>query len=116
MSRLILAVIAIVVLVGLVLAATGALHFRNTEDQSSVTIDKKELKEKTQEVLKKTQDAGGQVLDKTGEALHKAADGLRKSPNDRSATPAPATPGGDDKPQPDDKADPTKGSKHESHL
>jgi hypothetical protein len=49
---------------------------RNNNNETGVTIDKKELKEKTQEAVKKTEEAGGKVLDKTGKALREAADNL----------------------------------------
>jgi hypothetical protein len=113
MSRLILAAIAIVALVGVVLAATGALRFQNTENQSGVTLDKKELKEKTQEVIRTTKEAGSKVLDKTSESLHKAAEGLRTTPQDRPPT---AAPGGESTRQPVDKAGPGKNIEHDSHL
>jgi hypothetical protein len=46
-----MAVVLILAVVGVVLAATGVLRFRNTKDETGVTIDKKELKEKTRETL-----------------------------------------------------------------
>jgi hypothetical protein len=92
MPRLIMTVVVILVVVGVVLAATGVLRFRNTEDETGVTIDKKELKEKTQKAVEKTEEAGGKILDKTGETLHKAAEGLRGSSDDKRApTKTPAT-------------------------
>jgi hypothetical protein len=74
-----------------VLAITGVLHVRDTKDETGVTIDKKELKEKTQEAVKKTEAAGSKALDKTGEALHKAADEIRGASHDQK-TPAPTPP------------------------
>jgi hypothetical protein len=78
-----------------VLATAGVLRFQNTKDESIITIDKKELKEKAGKAFEKTEDAGSKILDKTGETLHKAAEGLRRSPgNEHAPTKAPAT--GDD--------------------
>lgn len=105
MSRFILTVVAIVVAVGIVLAAAGTLRFRNTEDQSTVTIDKKELKAETQQVIKKTEEAGGNALEKAGEALHQAAGKLQSAPPDRPAT-SPTS--GKNARQPDDHAGPAK--------
>lgn len=99
MSRLIVTLVAVVIVVGAVLGAAGVLHFRNTDDQSSVTLDKKELNAKTQDVIKKTEETGSKILDKTGAALHKAADTVRKEP---SATPA--APNNENRRQPDDAA------------
>jgi hypothetical protein len=84
MTRLFIVVIAILVVVGVALAATGVLHVQNTKDETGITIDKKEFKEKAQEAVKTTTDAGGKILDKTSEALHNAADGLRKPSDDRN--------------------------------
>jgi uncharacterized protein HemX len=87
MTRLILAAIAILVVMGAVLAMTGVLQVQNNKDESSVTIDKKELKEKTHEAVKKTEEAGGAILDRTGKALHEAADKVRGSSHDQKAPP-----------------------------
>lgn len=86
MSRFILIMVAIIVVIGVALAATGALHFRNTADESSVTLDKRELNQKAHEAIEKTREAGGEVLDKTGQALHNAGQGLRKASQDTNAT------------------------------
>ena len=80
MSRFITKVVVIAVVIGVLLAMAGVLHFRNDTDQTSVTIDKKELKDKAQDVVGKTEEAGGKILDKTSTALHKAAEGLRDRP------------------------------------
>ena len=84
MTRLILTVVVILVVVGVVLAAAGVLHFQNTKDETGVTIDKKQLKEKTHEAVEKTGEAGGKILEKTGETLHKAAERLRGSSGDQN--------------------------------
>jgi hypothetical protein len=83
--------VVIVVAVGVVLGVSGVLHFQNTRDKAGLTIDKKEIREKTENAVNEAKEAGGKVLDKTGQALHKAAAGLRESPPDRppAATPAP---------------------------
>ena len=104
MSRLIMIAFVILVVCGAVLATTGVLSVRNTKDATGVTIDKKELKEKSQDAVKKTEDAGGKVLDKTGEALRKAADEVR-GPSHSKTT---ATPTVDDK---DKNLRPPEGSK-----
>ena len=67
MSRFITKLVVIAVVIGVLLAAAGVLHFRNGTDQTSVTLDKKELKEKTRDVVGKTEEVGGKILDKTGE-------------------------------------------------
>jgi hypothetical protein len=72
MSRLIALIVTTAVVVGAVLAATGVLRFQNTRDEAAVTIDKKQLKEKTQKAIEKAEKTGGGILDKTGEALQKA--------------------------------------------
>jgi hypothetical protein len=92
MNRWILIVIAICIVGVAVLALSGVLHVRDTKNETGVTIDKKELKEKTEEAVKKTEAAGGKVLDKTGEALHKAAEEIRGTPHDQkppATTPLP---------------------------
>ena len=95
MKRLILAMVVILGVVGVVLATTGVLHFRNTKDETGVTIDKKELKEKTQEAVEKAEKAGGKILDKTGETLHKAGERMRGSSSGDRSTPTTA-PAADD--------------------
>jgi hypothetical protein len=70
----------------------GVLHFRSTDNQATITVDKKELKEKTDKAVEKTEAVGSEILDKTGQILHKAAAGLRESAPDQhapAATPAP---------------------------
>ncbi|MGA2256769.1 MAG: hypothetical protein ABSG53_19135 [Thermoguttaceae bacterium] len=84
MTRFMIAAIVILVVLCAALATTGIVRFQNTKDESGVTIDKKELKEKTLEAVKKSEDASGKILDKTGKVLHKAAEGLRGPSGDRN--------------------------------
>ncbi|MCE5268850.1 MAG: hypothetical protein LLG00_13295 [Planctomycetaceae bacterium] len=78
MNRPFVALIVILVVIAVVLAATGVLRFHNTKDESAVTVDKKLLKEQTEE-----------ALDKAGQTLRKAAGGLQGSekPGEQKATP-----------------------------
>jgi uncharacterized membrane protein len=99
MTRLTIVLIAVVVLVGALLAATGVLYVQNSNDKTGITIDKKELKEKTDEAVKKTEEAGSKALDKAGQAMHNAADAMRGSSHD-STRPA-TTPRRTDKSLPD---------------
>jgi hypothetical protein len=85
MARLIVVLVVIVVGISIVLAMTGVMHFQNTNDQSTITIDKKDLQKKSEKAVEKTEEAGGKILDKTGEALHKAADDLRGRAKDPPA-------------------------------
>ena len=85
MRRLMLTAGVIVVLVGAVLGAAGVLHVRNTENETSVTLDKKDLGEKTQEVIDKAKETGGTILERTGKALHNVGEGIREPSHDRSA-------------------------------
>jgi hypothetical protein len=101
MSRLITTVVVVIVIAGVVLFATGTLHFRNTPAETSVTIDKKELNQKTKDLVGKTEEAGSKVLDKTSEALHKAAKEVRGSSHDEPAATPRATPGGQNSQHPD---------------
>jgi hypothetical protein len=111
MARLIL---TMAVIVGVVLATAGILRFQNTTDEFTITIDKKELQEKTGKAVEKTEKAGGTILDRTGEALHKAAEGLRRSPSDEHAsTKTPAT-GNDSARQPDGSMNPPDNREHHS--
>ena len=94
MTRLTMTAIVILIVGSAVLATTGVLSFRNTKDKTGITIDKKELKEKTQEAVKKTEAAGNTILDKTGEAMRKAGDEMRRSSHEQKA-PATTPPAGD---------------------
>ena len=90
MSRLIITIAVILIGLGVVLAATGFLRFRNSNDESGITLDKKELKEKSQEAVQKTEAAGGKILDPTSESLQKAVKQLRGSSGDKDSHAAPA--------------------------
>ena len=79
MSRIIVTLVVVAVLVGAVLGMAGVLHFRNSEDNATIKIDKKELREKTDHAVQKTEEVGGQILDKAGKLLHDAAKDLRKA-------------------------------------
>jgi hypothetical protein len=96
MARLITTLVLIAVVVGVVLAATGVLRFQNTKDESIITIDKKELKEKAQGMAKEATKTEGKILDKTSQTLHKAAERLRGSSDVKKNPPAKAL-AGDDK-------------------
>ena len=87
MARVITMLVAIVVVVGVVLAATGVLRFENGKDESIIKIDKKELKEKAQGMVTQAEKTEGKILEKTGEALHKAADRLQGSPQKKELPP-----------------------------
>ena len=66
MTRLMMTVIVTLVVAGIALATAGVLRFQNTSDQAGVTIDKRELKQKTQQAVETTGEFGGKILDKTG--------------------------------------------------
>jgi hypothetical protein len=85
MSRLMITIAVILVGLGVVLASTGVLRFHNTKDETGITLDKKELKEKSQEAVQKTEAAGGKILDRTSESLQKATQRLRGSSGDRDS-------------------------------
>jgi hypothetical protein len=87
MTRVITTLVVIAVLIGIVLAYAGVLRFQNTENQSTIILDKKELKEKAHGAVERTGEVGGEILDKTGQTLHKAAEGIRPS-TDRPTEPA----------------------------
>jgi hypothetical protein len=89
MARFITTLVVIVVVVGVVLAATGVLRFQDTKDQSIITIDKKELKEKVDKMTTQAEQAGSKALDKTSETLHKGVEELRHSSKDKAAPPEP---------------------------
>ena len=114
MTRLVVAVVVILVLIGGVLAAAGVLHFRNATDQSTITIDKKELKEKTDKAVEKTEEVGGKILDKTGETLRKAAERLRGSAHDQGPPTATRKAGGESTRLPDQSKNPPDNRAHES--
>lgn len=88
MSRFIATMVVIALVVGVFLAVAGVIHFQNGPDRATVTLDKKDLNEKTQEAVKDMKRAGGDILNKTGDALHRAAAGVRGSSpeQDRQAT------------------------------
>jgi len=90
MLRFVLTLILILVVVGAVLALTGVLHVRNSNDETGVTVDKKKLEEKTEKAIEKSEEAGRKMLDKTSDALHKAADEISSHDRNTSTT-TPAT-------------------------
>jgi hypothetical protein len=91
MARLITTLVVIVVVVGVVMAATGVLRFHNTKDESIITIDKKELKEKVQGMTTQAEKDEEKVLDKASETLHKAAERLHSPAEDHGAPAKPST-------------------------
>lgn len=97
--RFILAVVALVILSGVVIAAVGALSVRSTDDEVNVTIDKRQLREKAEEGAEKVKEAGSAVLNSTGEALRKVGENLR-SHSDGTQPPAAAEPASADQQRP----------------
>jgi hypothetical protein len=87
MARVITLIVMVVILVGAVLAATGVLRFENTKDGSTMTIDRKEMKDKTQDAVKKVEEAESKALDKSGDALHKVAQRLQRSVEGKNVPP-----------------------------
>lgn len=100
MRRLIFAVGLIGVLVCAVLATAGVLHVRNSENETSITLDKKDLQEKTQEAIDSAKETGGRILESTGKAMHKAGEGVRETSPEKSAPETKASPAPERKPQP----------------
>jgi hypothetical protein len=90
MARFITTLVVIVVVVGVVMAATGVMRFHDTKDESIITIDKKELKEKVQGMATEAKKSEGKVLEKTSDALHKAAERLHSPTDDHDATAKPS--------------------------
>jgi hypothetical protein len=82
MARLITTLILIAVVIGIVLAVSGVLRFQSTNDESTITLDKKELRDKAHE-----------AVEKTGETLQKAGERLRGSSQEHvTPTPTPTAP------------------------
>ncbi len=73
MKKLLALTILIIALGSVVFASTGVISIQNTTDKTSVTIDKKELKDPAGRVLEKTGEVGSTILNKTNEVLEKAA-------------------------------------------
>jgi hypothetical protein len=65
MGRLIVTLIVIVVVIGIGLAMMGALRFENTPEKTILTLDKREVQEKTQRAMEDT----GEMLQRTGGEL-----------------------------------------------
>ena len=112
MTRLIFIVLAATIVVGVVLASSGVLQFHDTKEKSTITIDKKELKEDVKTAVEKTGEAGGKTLQETSEALHKAAEGLRSPDDKQTLRKKSAT--GDEGVQPSDKPKPDLDQEHDS--
>lgn len=92
MLKLILTLVAVIALVGAVLAATGVISVRSTDDKTSVTIDKEEMKSQANKAIERTKEIGGTMVEKASQAVHKAKESLRGSPEDhRSAAPSGAS-------------------------
>jgi hypothetical protein len=91
MVKIILAIVALAVLTGIVLAATGVLRVRNTENTFNIELHKKDLEQKTNEAVEKSKQAGDAILEKTGELPHKAGDKLQGATEGRQ-TPDPMKP------------------------
>ena len=106
MVKLFLALIAVIALVGAVLAATGVMTVRNTEGETSIIIDKKELKEQAGKAAEKTKEAGEKAVDQAGQAVQKAKEAVRESLKDRPSTTTPPEAPSQDRAR---QADPVKG-------
>jgi hypothetical protein len=86
MKRLFLILVALVVLAGVVIIAVGGLSVQNTPNETTITIDKKELKEKAHEALVKTKEAGSSLLKQTGVDLQKAGNNMNPAPDQPPST------------------------------
>lgn len=96
LGKFILAVVALGILSGVVIAAVGALSVRGTDDEVNITIDKKQLREKAEEGVEKAKEAGNALLHSTGEAL-KNVGGSLDSRSDTGQPPATVAPSSGDK-------------------
>jgi hypothetical protein len=94
MARLIVTAVLILVVAGIVLGTAGVLHYRDTPDQTTVTFDKREFREKSREAADKTAEMGRQTLDRTGQAFHDVAEQLRGAPNGNNAPSNTSAPNG----------------------
>lgn len=81
MTRLIVTLAIIVAVVVIILGMAGVLHVQNTDDKAGITVDKKELREKTHSAVEKTKGAAVEVLDKA----RRAVDESRERPHDAPA-------------------------------
>ena len=85
-------IIAILVLVSPVLATTGVVSFHNTKDQTGVTIDKKELKEKDSGCGQEGGRGRWKFSRRPARSLRKAADEMRGSSHDQMKPPTKTPP------------------------
>jgi hypothetical protein len=110
---LVLALILILLGAVITIAVMGVVTVQNTPEKTNITIDKKEMREKSQEAVEKTKEAGGKLLEKAGEGLHKAGESIRESKTDNSA-PAPTDTNGNESPP--DRTSPADGNtSHADH-
>ena len=86
--KTLLACFAVVVILGIiVVAVTGSLRVRNTDDEVNVTIDKSELKTKTEQAVNKAKQLGERAVERTREAISKSEPDESVQPSSTSGHP-----------------------------
>jgi hypothetical protein len=88
MMKTLLAFVAGVTIVGMiVLASVGALRVHNAGDEVQITIDKEEVKARTEQAVDKTKDLGERAAETTREFLSPAQADDAAPPSDPQANP-----------------------------
>jgi hypothetical protein len=102
MGRFIATIVVALVVLAAVLAVKNVVYVQNTDDETGIMINKKELKEQTHEAVEKTKKAGSELLDRSRKALHDASGGPKKPPHDEPlpAPTAPSPPPHESQPEP----------------
>lgn len=82
MRTIILLVLGLMVLLGVVLIAAGVITFRDTETETTITLDKEELCEVTDDVVRDTREAADRAVEKTSRGLERVGQRLRDTTED----------------------------------
>ncbi len=87
MARLIVAAGLIVVVVAILLVAAGLLRVEDSPEQTTITLDKAQLRDTSREALEKTEDADRRLLEGADEGVRSVGKDLKDALGDDSGEP-----------------------------
>jgi cell division protein FtsL len=85
-------ILLVVLIIFIILIATGIIYIRQSQDRVTITIDTNKVQQKTEEVIETGKEIGSKALKQTGRVIEKVGEklsGEKTEPKNQNEVPAP---------------------------
>jgi uncharacterized protein YxeA len=89
-------VLLVILIIVLILVATGIIYIRQSQDRVTITIDTSKVQQKAEEVIETGKEVGSEALKQTGRVMEKVGEklsGEKTEPKNQNEAQVPPVPG-----------------------